>query len=161
MANSNYVFRVSAAGKSPVVTGDKRLTLRNIIRLFAAVLNGQRAGGGNLQVITEDAAVAAAGTLTISGGSGAVGGTINGTLVTVTWATSDTLSAAALAVAINAAAAIVSGHVTATSALGVVTLTAKPGVTGNAITLAASGTGVTASGTRLTGGTATSTTFVF
>ena len=46
-----------------------------------------------------------------------------------------------------------SGFVTATSALGVVTIRAtQKSAWGNAITLAASGTNVTASGARLTGG---------
>ena len=95
---------------------------------------------------------AAAGTLTIASGSGAVGGTIGGTLVTVTWATSDTASAAALATAINANAST-SALVHATSSLGVVTLTSLLGGTlGNATTLVASGTGVTASAGTLTSG---------
>lgn len=101
-------------------------------------------------------AVKAAGTLTMASSTGTVGGSINGVSITVTWATSDTASAAALATAINASAnALVSGIVTATSALGVVTITAvEYGKTGNAITLTASGTNVTASGARLTGGVA-------
>jgi phage tail sheath gpL-like len=97
----------------------------------------------------------ATGTLTLSTASGTVGGTINGVTVTVTAAGGDTATAVLIAAAINASAnALVSNHVTATSALGVVTLTSKyPGHAGNAVTLAASGTGVTASGARLTGGT--------
>jgi phage tail sheath gpL-like len=47
----------------------------------------------------------------------------------------------------------VAPFVGATSLLGVVTVTAdNKGVAGNTITLAASGTGATASGVRLTGG---------
>jgi phage tail sheath gpL-like len=103
----------------------------------------------------------ASGTLTISSGSGAVGGTIAGTAKTVTWGTSDTASAAALAVAINADATI-KGFVYATSAAGVVTLTALvPGVAGNRITLVASGTGVTASGATLASGTGADTPSTF
>src|SRR5512133_2511694 len=94
----------------------------------------------------------ATGTLTMASSSGTVGGTIAGTAVTVTWATSDTLSAAALATAINANATV-NKLVRATSALGVVTLTAlAAGIVGNQITLVASGTNVTASGAKLTGG---------
>jgi phage tail sheath gpL-like len=97
-------------------------------------------------------AVAATGTLTIASGSGPVGGTINGTAKTVTWATSDTASATALAAAINADATL-NKFILATSSAGVVTLTAFPaGALGNAVTLVASGTGVTASGAKLTGG---------
>lgn len=97
-------------------------------------------------------AVAATGTLTISSGSGSVGGTINGTTVTATWATSDTNSAALVAAAINANSTV-NKFVQATSAAGVVTLTAfPPGSLGNCCTLVASGTGVTASGAKLTGG---------
>ncbi|MBN1442838.1 MAG: hypothetical protein JXA90_09015 [Planctomycetes bacterium] len=102
------------------------------------------------------AAVAAWGTLTIASGSGAVGGTIAGSAKTVTWATSDTASAAALKAAINADATL-NKLVVATSALGVVTITAlAPGLIGNQLTLVASGTGVTAghlASGKMTGGT--------
>ena len=103
----------------------------------------------------------ATGTLTLSTASGSVGGTINGVTVTATAAGGDTATAALIAAAINASAnALVNQHVTATSSGAVVTLTAKAGGNlGNAITLAASGTGVTASGARLTGGTGTVHTF--
>lgn len=97
----------------------------------------------------------AAGTLTLSTASGAVGGTINGVTVTATAAGGDTATAALIAAAINASTnPLVANHVTATSAGAVVTVTSKyPGHAGNAVTLAASGTGVTASGARLAGGT--------
>jgi phage tail sheath gpL-like len=96
----------------------------------------------------------ATGTLTLSSASGAVGGTINGVAVTATASGGDTNSAALVAAAINASAnALVAGMVYATSAGAVVTVRARhPGKLGNATTLAASGTGVTASGARLTGG---------
>lgn len=97
----------------------------------------------------------ASGTVTLSGASGTVGATINGVSITTTYATSDTVTAAALAAAINASTnALVQYLVAATSAAGVVTVRAlQPGIGGNCITLAASGTGATASGARLTGGT--------
>jgi phage tail sheath gpL-like len=100
-------------------------------------------------------AVAASGTVTISSGAGSIAAVVNGLSTAVTWGTSDTATAAALAAAVVANPnALVNQHVTATSNLGVVTITAKnPGVTGSAITLAATGTGATASGARLTGGT--------
>lgn len=102
--------------------------------------------------LTGSIAVAATGTLTMASSSGTVGGTIGGTAVTVTWGTSDTLSAAALATAINANATV-SKWVSATSALGVVTLTAvEKSALGNNVTLVASGSNVSASGAKLTGG---------
>lgn len=96
----------------------------------------------------------ATGTLTISGGSGAVGGTINGVAITHAWTTSDANSAALVAADINASAnALIAGIVTASAASNVVTVRSVDATkTANAITLAASGTGVTASGARLTGG---------
>lgn len=132
---------------------------RDALRRAISFLYGAL-GGSYAATKVEVGSTEATGTLTIESGSGSVGGTINGTAVTVTWATSDTASAAALAVAINAAADIVSKHVVATSSAGVVTLTAKcGGHAGNAVTLVASGTGVTASGARLTGGSGTVHTF--
>ena len=123
--------------------------------LFARLAAGMETGTVTVSLSTSDA-VAAWGTLTISSGSGSVGGTIAGTAKTVTWATSDTASAAALAAAINADATL-KALVYATSAAGVVTLIANDlGVLGNQITLVASGTGVTAghlSGGKFTGGT--------
>lgn len=116
---------------------------------------------GAQTIVLSSPGVAATGTLTIAGGAGAVGGTIGGTLVTVTWATSDTATAAALAAAINANATT-NQYVFATSAAGVVTLRSLSSTTaGNGTTLVASGTGVTASGPKLTGGTVTSTTVSF
>lgn len=123
-----------------------------VSREVAKLIEGLGTGSftGSLDVTA--AAVAASGTLTISGGSGAVGGTIGGQLVTVTWATSDTLSAAALAAAINANATTLQ-YVVATSLAGVVTITSLvPGTVGNGVTLVASGTGVSASGARLASG---------
>lgn len=118
-----------------------------------AFIAGTRVG----TVVFSSNDVAATGTLTLSSASGTVGGIINGVTVTVTASGGDTATAAALAAAINASGnPLVSGSVIATSALGVVTLTARqPGPSGNAITLAASGTGVTASGARLAGGAST------
>lgn len=58
---------------------------------------------------------------------------------------------------------LVSGHVTAANASGVVTITSKfPGVSGNAITLAKSGSNLAVSGARLTAGSdGTLVNFVF
>lgn len=138
-----------------MVNGERMCT--RVSEWLVALAGGVREGS----VTFSSNDVAATGTLTLSSASGTVGGIINGVTVTVTASGGDTATAAALAAAINASAnALVSGSVIATSALGVVTLTARQaGPSGNAITLAATGTGVTASGARLTGGA--STTFSF
>ena len=118
---------------------------------------GGGAMDGTLTITTSDAdPVAASGTLTISSGSGSVAALINGVSIAVAWTTSDANTASLLAAAINASVnPLVEPFVVASAALGVVTVTAmEPGVSGNTITLAASGTGITASGNRLTGGAA-------
>ncbi len=99
--------------------------------------------------------VAAYGTLTLASSSGTVGGTINGTSITTTWATSDAVTAAALAVLVNANATLAPLFV-ASALFGVVTITCRvAGAAGNAYTLTATGTNVTASGAgTLTGGAA-------
>lgn len=77
---------------------------------------------------------------------------------------SDTLTAAAMAAAINAStSALVNEHVTASAAGAVVTITAKEfGDEGNAITISSPDSTITASGARLTGGEdATVTTYTF
>lgn len=117
----------------------------------------KHAGGGTTTttvVSVGQGAVRATGTLTLSTASGVVGGSINGVASTVTASGGDTATAAALAAAINAnVSPLVAGIVTASSVGPVVTVTAvEYGKTGNAVTLSAAGTGVTASGARLTGG---------
>jgi hypothetical protein len=150
---------------SEVFVGADRLqTVKKLERLLKSASMGARRNA--LTIVTGVTPVAASGTITMASSSGTVGAVINGVTITVTWATDDTLSSAALAAAINASVnALVSGIVTATSALGVTTITSatKFGVTGNAITLAATGTNVTASGSgRLTGASnGTVTTFTF
>jgi hypothetical protein len=100
------------------------------------------------------------GTITISGGSGAITATINSTPVSgITWATSDTATAAALVTAINGNG-ILAATVVASSVAGVVTILSKAlGAGGNAYTLAASGTGVSVSGATFTAGTLPTGTF--
>lgn len=126
-----------------------------VSREIAKLVEGLGTGSftGSLDVMA--AAVAASGTLTITAGTGVVGGTIGGQSVTVTWATSDTATATALAAAINADATA-NKYVSAVAVATVVTITALvPGTIGNGITLVASGTGVAASGARLAGGVTT------
>lgn len=141
---------------------DVALALSNY---FAAMAGGWK----KATVELGRSAASATGTITFSG-VGAADDTvlINGVTFTAKasgatgneWnvGASATLSAAALAAAINASAtALVSGHVTASAASGVVTITAKdPGVLGNAITIAEGVDGsshMAVSGARLTGGT--------
>lgn len=111
-------------------------------------------------------AVAAKAYVKFTNASGTVGATVDGTALTRAASdTDDALTAAAIAAAINAETdALVSKHVVATSAAKVVTVTSSlPGYAGNAVTLAAAGTGsgITASGDRLAGGSETQETFTF
>ena len=121
---------------------------------------GAMAGGGvdgTLTVTTDDGdAVAASGTLTLSSADGSVAGLVNGVSFASGAVGTDAAKATTIAAGINASAnALVAGFVTAEAENGVITVTATTaGVAGNTITLAASGTGSTASGNRLTGGTA-------
>jgi hypothetical protein len=101
--------------------------------------------------------VAASGTFTVATGSGTLTAIINGVSIAVTATGVDATDAAAMAAAIVASTdPLVKHFVTATSALGVVTVTAVEsaiGLSGNAITTTATGTGFTAQQARLTGGT--------
>jgi phage tail sheath gpL-like len=123
---------------------------------FANYLMGSIGGTrlGSVTYTIRQTAVPATGTVTLSTASGTLTATINGVAITATASGGDTNSAALLAAAINASSnALVTHHVSASSSGAVVTITAKvPGYVGNAITLAGSGTGVTASGARLTNG---------
>lgn len=132
-----------------------RHVLNRIAQFIHAFASSSVTGTIDVQDGNTTTAVAATGTLTLSSGTGTVGGTIGGTSVTVTWATSDTASATALATAINANTTV-NKWVVATSVAGVVTLTATAAnALGNNVTLVASGTGVTAGGLvggKLSGG---------
>lgn len=159
MATGTTVVTIVHPEKSiDLDTSKKKETLAQLVSWLEGYAMGLRSGGTVDAQQNGGTAVAASGTLTLASSSGTVGGSINGVSVTVAWGTSDTATATALAAAINASVnALVAGHVTATSLNGVVTVTAaNKGIVGNAITLAASGTNVTASGARLTGGTAAS-----
>lgn len=130
----------------------------NTADLIAAAINADATANKYVAAASR----VATGTITIAAGAGVVAATVASLLAgqrsvttSVTWATSDTATAAALAAAINA---LPNCPVVASSAAGVVTLwaiTAGSGATntgGNQITLAATGTGVTVSGALLTGG---------
>lgn len=83
---------------------------RTLMRKIADYLDGnQYSGITNVQLSTNESTALATGSLAyassgyqISGGSGSITATINGTAVAVTWATSDTNTAGLLATAINA-----------------------------------------------------------
>lgn len=157
-------FNVRFSGneiEQPVRDGDPFGSCIRLAGFVRGLAGGSRLGA--VAMAADTSASPATGTLTLSSASGTVGGTINGVSVTVAASGGDTATAAAIAAAINASGnALVNKHVTATSALGVVTITAiTPGFSGNAITLAASGTNVTASGARLTDGTATAVSNTF
>lgn len=157
MASTLFVLNHTSPldpGGTASPTRSKKELLRLFINLLRGALSGSRIAA-SFDIYPDGAtAVAAAGTVTLATSSGTVGATINGVSITTVFATSDTVTATALAAAVNASTdALVRHHVTATSSAGVVTITAaKKGNMGNAITLAASGTGATASGARLTGG---------
>lgn len=101
--------------------------------------------------------VQASGTITLATASGVVGVTINGITVSRSWTTSDAVTAGLIAGDINARPeGIITGLVSASAVGAVVTITSLlGGVAGNAFTIAAVGTGVTASAARLAGGTET------
>jgi hypothetical protein len=136
------------------LNNNKRQWLERAAVWFEGIGSGGRQG--TISVLTNGGTngAAASGTITMATASGTVGAIINGVTVSVTWATSDAASSTALAAAINASAnALVAPFVTASAVGAVTTITAKnKGSQGNAVTLAATGTNVTASGARLTGG---------
>lgn len=138
-------------------TGNRFLAGNRIMGYLRSLMGGIRSA--KLRVAVNVAS--ATGTITLSSHVATDTVTINGTTFTcvASGATgnqynvggSDTLTAAALAAAINASASM-TDYVTATSAGAIVTITAsRAGKLGNAITIAISAHG-TASGARLTGG---------
>lgn len=137
---------VSQAGKG------KRRKLRELGNLCWGLAGGS--ARGRLTTVTFGGAQASQ-TLTLSTAAGAVGATINGVTVTATASGGDANTAGLIAAAINNSTnPLVMGLVKATAVGAVVTVTsAFAGAQGNQTTFAASGTGVTAGGTRLAGGT--------
>lgn len=125
---------------------------------IATWLEGLSAGGqvGSVTMLVDDGnAVAATATVAYSSTSGSTQVTVNGVAMASQGSGTDSARAAADAVAINASVnPLVSANVSAAAVGTTLTLTAKrKGAVGNINTLAASGTGLTASGNRLTGGT--------
>lgn len=150
-----HASRLNPGGTASPTRGKKELLRRVIHFLTGAISGTKKVESFDLYADASADPAAASGTVTIASGTGSIAAVINGVSVAVTWATSDTATATALAAAINASTnALVQYLVSATSSAGVVTITAlQKGITGNCITLAATGTGATASGARLTGGT--------
>lgn len=92
-------------------------------------------------------AVRSSGTLTLGAVSGSVGGTIDGTAVTVTASGGAAGTIGPLVAAINANATVNKKvYAVATSGTVITLYAMSPGVNGNKLTLAASGTGMTTSG---------------
>lgn len=121
--------------------------------------------GGDVRLwLVSDETTAASGTVTFASSSGAVGATINGTLVTVTWATSDAASATAFCAAVLADVTVGplldSTKTTNLDSLGNATATTtlvykNPAPAGDGITLVASGTNVSVSGATFSGAAGT------
>jgi phage tail sheath gpL-like len=132
---------------------DRGMACGEVARFFDALGNGGHIA--TVEMIRDGGnSVAASGTVTASGASGSVSVLVNGVTFSTTASGGDAATMATLAAAITASAdPLVAPFVTASAALGVLTVTAKTkGAAGNTITLGASGTGLTASGNRLTGG---------
>lgn len=126
--------------------------------LGVVTVTALRKGTGGNAITLKNGGIRANGTVTYSGSSGAQTVTINGVQVYNATGASDAANATAAAAAINASAnALVSGHVKAVARAGVCYIySTQDGTQGNTNTLAATGTGATASGARLTGGTTAS-----
>jgi hypothetical protein len=132
---------------------NRNLTLQQLGTALNGVANGAL-GAPTTAVYVAQGGTQASGTVDFSGTSGTTTVTVNG--VDFSQASgSDSARALAAANAINASVnPLVSGLVTASAVDDVLTITAVAyGKAGNANTLAATGTGATASGARLTGGT--------
>lgn len=150
-------FTVTHA-RSSDYRGTASMSARNAMARVVAFLTACM--GGTLRATTVDAAtVPASGTVTLSTANNVVV-TIGGLAISAVPAgASDAATATTVAAAINALATV-SDAVVASASGAVVTVTAlQSGPMGNVITLAASGTGATASGARLTGGTSSTYTF--
>lgn len=140
------------------LSDDRNKALDQLAAFFQRLAGGNEPGApGDCKVTlqkgtTAAAPVQASGTVTFSGASGTVGSTIAGTTKTAAHGASDNADATAHAAAINADATL-SKLVSASANANVVTITAlQPGLLGNQITLVASGTGVTVSGAKFSGG---------
>lgn len=162
----------AGTGAEAAVIGGRTVTVTwaasdaNTSDLLAAAINADAVAAKFASAVSRCATA----TVTIAAGAGTIAIVVTapaaavtnqaqaaGNTYSATWATSDTATAAALVALINADGA---SPVFASSAAGVITLTSRPNgtasgatnTTGNLITLAATGTGVTKSGALLSGG---------
>lgn len=126
MANTSLALLLNQTDALNIANPETR-SGRELLRMLINHLEG--IAGGNKRAdrlsLWVDGAIPqrASGTLALSSGSGAVGGTINGVTVTDTWATSDTNSAGLIAAAINASTnALVQYFVQASNWAGTVAL---------------------------------------
>ncbi len=145
-------FNLKADGTSR--RGNQAVQL--VMSFLKALVSGTKKGVAlTINAGTATSALAnASGAVTYVTPSGTQTVTINGVAITASSGASAALTATAVAAAINASTnALVQYLVYAVPVGDVVSIVAlQPGITGNTITLAASGTGATASGARLTGG---------
>jgi len=165
MANSKFVLTCTVQDSAQAVKdtlgltrGSPALLLTTLAQYFQDMSSGITA----CSILAQQTAVAATGTVTFSSIAAAdtvtIGGTVftgsdtpSGTSQFLTGST-DTASAASLAVAINANTTT-NKYLSATSALGVVTITCLiPGVIGNSISLAISAHGSVSGSGRMTSG---------
>lgn len=170
---TNFAALINSSATSALITKHVRALARsNVVHLFAKyggiagnaitttsadgdiVVSGARLTGGTL---AQYEGVQASQTVTISGADGGnytvtINGVSTGNVVGTNG--DDTATAVSITAAINSLTdALVRGHVTAANSAGVITITAvRGGHLGNAITLAATGTGATAGGARLVNG---------
>jgi hypothetical protein len=144
-ATTPLAFATSAAGVVTTYAYPAGI-IGNTIQ-HAVVGKGSTANTTRLASATQNG-TQASGTYAISSGNGTMTMVINGVSDNVTWASSDTASAAALAAKFQLnSSALIRGVVDVTSATGTITVKAvKPGPEGNLITFTGSGTGSTVSG---------------
>lgn len=157
---SGHVRALSTAGVVTVYALNTGLR-GNAVTISAtgtgATANGARLAGGT---VASSTGAQATQTWSASSGSGTMTCTINGVGISISHGADDAADGIAMAAAINSSTdALVRGLVTAADdGAGVVTVTAvHGGVSGNAITVAASGTGASVGGARLAGGAAPTT----
>ena len=135
--------------------GNPRQAAIKLANILWAVANGSVAVSALSIATSATAPVRASGTITISGGSGSVATTINGTAVTVTADADDGVTAGLLAAAVNANTTV-NKLVSAAAVGSTVVVTAHvPGTIGGALTFVVSGTGLTVTGSGKLTGTAT------
>jgi hypothetical protein len=82
MANTVIDVQISFTGKTPIVTGDKRLTLINLARLLRNMNHGGQGGGSSQYVDVQASEVAASATVTVAAPTTGQTVTIAGTALT-------------------------------------------------------------------------------